>query len=44
MLKLALPNKLHDALLGRVYEEKGHTLRTLGGSAVMVNHHNIHAL
>ena len=44
MLKLTLPNKLHDAFLGRIYEEKGHTLRILGGAAVIVNDHNIHAL
>jgi len=37
MLKLALPNKMLDAFLGRIYEEKGHVLKGLGGSHVMVN-------
>ena len=44
MLKLCLPNNMTDAFLGRVYEEKGHTLKVLGGNAVMANDYNVHAL
>lgn len=37
-------NKKLDPFLARLYEEKGHVLRMLGGAATQLNDHNVQAL